>query len=214
MQMHSKTLLALSLGLLFVLGGCNKKKSTDQSKNNSSLFSKKSKKNKHNRSVNPLDLDADAMKTFALDDKLSKHAHSNSGSNSDNPTFSWENIDAEKSKQQFKTIYFDFDKDDVKPSENVSLNHDCQEAKAMVKKGKTVVVEGHACHSAGSAAYNLAISERRARNVAEKLVENGVNAQSIKIAPRGQEMPVRKGGSRSEQWVNRRVELYAIDSNQ
>lgn len=215
MQMHSKKFLFLSIILLTVFGGCKKSQKSDISKK--SHFSKSSqvKRSKKgvDQSADAFDLDADAMKSFALDDQVSKHAeHQSTSKPSENPMFSWENLNAEESKHQFKTIYFDFDKDVIKPEQHSALNYDISEAKKMIKQGKIIVIEGHACHSAGSAIYNLALSERRARYIAQKFAEAGIDASNIKIAPRGQEMPVRKGGSKAEQWVNRRVEIYAIDA--
>ncbi len=214
MQTHSKKFLFLSVILLTVFGGCKKNQKSDSDK---SHFSKSSKakhgKKSTTQAADAFDLDADAMKSFALDDQISKHATDRSVSKSaENPMFSWENLNAEESKHQFKTIYFDFDKDVITPAQHAALQYDTQEAKKMIKQGKIIVIEGHACHSAGSAIYNLALSERRARYVAQKFAEADIDASSIKIAPRGQEMPVRKGGSKSEQWVNRRVEIYAIDA--
>lgn len=215
MQMHSKKFLVLSVMLLSIIGGC--KKNTNQTDNKKqSLFSKSNKKSNKNSAstsnVDPLDLDGDSLQTFALNENNSKHHTASSKNDQNNSLFSWENIDAEKTRNLFKTLYFDFDKDFLNAKEEPALKHDIQEAKKMIKDGKTIVIEGHACHSAGSAAYNLAISERRARCVAQKFAEHGIDASHIKIAPRGQEMPVRKGGNKQEQWVNRRVEIYAIDS--
>ena len=82
----------------------------------------------------------------------------------------------------------------------------------MIKLGKVIVVEGHACDSAGSAIYNMALSERRAKFIALQFTQAGIEKMNIKIAARGQEMPVHNGGNRHEQAVNRRVEVYAIDS--
>ncbi len=214
MQIHSKKFLLLSVVLLTVFGGCKKNKKSNIS--DKSHFSKSSKANRNKKSIDQsadaFDLDADSMKSFALDDQLSKHSHERSAVNSSNNTlFSWENLNAEESKHQFKTIYFEFDKDVITPNQHASLQYDIAEAKKMIKDGKIIVIEGHACHSAGSAIYNLALSERRARYVAQKFAEEGIDASNIKIAPRGQEMPVKKGGSKADQWVNRRVEIYAID---
>lgn len=218
MQMHSKNLLILSVLFIALLGGC-KKNNKKSDNTNQSFFSKvhnkkKNKKDSLNQAADPFDLDSDSMKTFALDDQLSKHQTSSQKSHtpSENPIFSWENINAEESKHQFKTLYFDFDKDILKADQHIALNFDVNEAKKMIKKGKIIVIEGHACHSAGSSIYNLALSERRARYIAQKFAEAGIDASNIKIAPRGSEMPVRKGGTKAEQWVNRRVEIYAIDA--
>jgi outer membrane protein OmpA-like peptidoglycan-associated protein len=215
MQIHSKKFLLLSVVLLTVFGGCKKSQKSDSADKSHFSKSSKMKRNKKSadQSVDAFDLDSDAMKSFALDDQLTKHSGSKTASKSgENPIFSWENLNAEESKHQFKTIYFDFDKDVITPAQHASLNYDIAEAKKMIKQGKIIVIEGHACHSAGSAIYNLALSERRARYVAQKFAEADIDASHIKIAPRGQEMPVRKGGSKAEQWVNRRVEIYAIDA--
>ncbi|OGB85920.1 hypothetical protein A3J41_01495 [candidate division TM6 bacterium RIFCSPHIGHO2_12_FULL_38_8] len=213
MQMQSKKFLILSVLFVTFLGGCKKKQQKSDVDKKSKVH-KKMKRGQKDQSVDAFDLDQDSMKSFALDDQLTRHESSSKAaqSSSENPIFSWENLNAEESKHQFKTLYFGFDKDDLAPSEHAALSVDIAEAKKMIKKGKLIVIEGHACHSAGSAIYNLALSERRARYVAQKFAEEGIDASNIKIAPRGQEMPVRKGGSRAEQWVNRRVEIYAIDA--
>lgn len=215
MQMQSKKFLLLAVVLISCLGGCKKNKKVSQGSDLSSV--KKSGKNKHAKNlgenVDAFDLDQDALKTFALDDSLASHKTSGKTVSSDNPLFSWENVNAEESKHQFKTLYFEFDKDILTPAQHASLMFDEQEAKKMIKDGKMIVIEGHACHSAGSAIYNLALSERRARYIAQKFAEAGIDASNIKIAPRGQEMPVRKGGTKAEQWVNRRVEIYALDKS-
>src|SRR5687768_14265929 len=99
LTMQTKKFLAISLIILSVLGGC--KKNTKQSTNKKSSLFSKSNKSKHRSSsdsVDPLNLDANSMRSFALDDKISKHTTPQSTSNQDNPMFSWENVDAEKSR--------------------------------------------------------------------------------------------------------------------
>ena len=78
-----------------------------------------------------------------------------------------------------------------------------------------MVIEGHSCHSAGSAVYNLALSEKRAKALADRLVAGGVPSQNIKVVGRGQEVPaVVEGkavtGDRKEQAPNRRDEVRVI----
>jgi outer membrane protein OmpA-like peptidoglycan-associated protein len=208
MNVRSIQFFAASLLLLSFFGGCKK---NNQTKTEKTTKNKKSKLKK-NQNAQAFDLDSDSMKSFAIDDKISKHANEANSAQGQSPLFSWEDASAEESKKQFQTLYFDFDKDYVKQSEEAKLEKDISEAKKMIKDGKTIVIEGHACHSSGSRAYNMALSERRARFVASRFAEAGINASDIKIAPRGQEMPVVKGGSREEQAPNRRVEIYAINS--
>lgn len=216
MQTKSNKFIILSLIAATLLGGCKKnKKSVDAGKG--SFFSKSSKsvdskRAAHGQDTEPFDLDSNPMKTFALDDNLPKHQSTKQADEAVNPVFSWENTAAEESKQNFKTLYFDFDKDFIKPGQEKALSDDINQAKKLIKLGKVIVIEGHACHSAGSAIYNLALSEKRARFVAQKCAAAGIDSTNIKIAPRGQEMPVVKDGNRQQQAANRRVEMFAIDT--
>ena len=80
-----------------------------------------------------------------------------------------------------------------------------------------LVIDGHACHSAGSRAYNLALSERRAKVLADLMIEAGIPADCVKIVGRGDEMaalvngkPV--DGDREQQWPNRRDEIHVVYS--
>lgn len=210
------------VGLVALLSGC-KKETTEASKK--PFFSKVKSKEKKSTlkksiddSVEAFDLDDNSMKSFALDDKLPQHAlpapisKKSSVKNHENKNlFSWENIAAEDSKNEFKKLFFEFDRHTLEQSQLKNLKLDIKEAKKMIKEGKTIVIEGHACHSEGSAAYNLALSEKRARHVASEFAKAGIDPKIIKIAPRGQEMPVIKGGNRQQQSANRRAEVFAID---
>ena len=135
--------------------------------------------------------------------------------------FAW--IDeADETEQGLKTVYFDFDKYAIKKDQETTVSHDIEALKQTIaqaeKNGKkvTVVVEGHACHSAGSASYNLALSEKRAKVLKDRLVQAGISNANIKIVGRGQECPAltQDGkpvtGSREAQWLNRRDELNIL----
>lgn len=212
----------LCIALVAILGGC-KKKSSDQSKK--SFFSKVKDKSSSelktvsDEAVGEFNLDDDEMKTFALDDNLSQHSSTTEQSNtlgrlsptSQNNLFSWEQLAADENKQEFKRLFFLFNHYVLEPNQMKDLKYDIKQAKKMIAEGKTLVIEGHACHSEGSAAYNLALSEKRARHVAKHFAKAGIDPAIIKIAPRGQEMPLRRGGNREEQAINRRVEIFAID---
>lgn len=215
------SIILVSLVALF--SGCKKEKAESSKK---PFFSKVKDKEKTTSSkkatddlANAFDLDDNTMKTFALDDKLPQHNNSSapilgnlSANNTENKNlFSWENIAAEDSKNDFKKLFFEFDRHVLEPSQLKNLKLDIKEAKKMIKNGKTIVIEGHACHSEGSAAYNLALSEKRARYVASEFAKAGIDPKIIKIAPRGQEMPIVKNGNRKQQAPNRRAEIFAID---
>lgn len=70
----------------------------------------------------------------------------------------------------------------------------------------TVEVEGHT-DSTGSAAYNQALSERRAATVATYLANRGIDRQRILAFGRGFSEPVADNATASGRAMNRRVEL-------
>lgn len=113
--------------------------------------------------------------------------------------------------KRFKTIHFAFDKYDIAKDQEPLVEADAQEALKVAREdNKTVVVEGHADHAAGSKTYNLILSEHRAQEVARRLEDAGVPHEQIKSVGRGTEMPVVMGGSRDEQAPNRRVEILTV----
>lgn len=118
---------------------------------------------------------------------------------------------AQADTKQFKPVYFDFDKFEIRNDQEPQVETDVEQAMRLAKADqKEVVIEGHACHSAGSKAYNLILSEHRAQTVAKRLEEEGVPTENMKVVGRGTEMPVVLGGSREEQWPNRRVEVFPL----
>ena len=171
------------------------------------------KKSSFDENLEAFALDDDALHNFAHDSNTRPSSDATTkSSGKSNDIFEWEDVAVDQSKNEFKTIYFEFDKYHITKSQEASLKADIEHAKKMINTGKTIVIEGHACDSAGSAIYNMTLSEQRAKFIATKFVDAGVDKASIKVAARGQEMPVHKGGNRHQQAVNRRVEVFAIDS--
>lgn len=134
--------------------------------------------------------------------------------------FAWVNEDQ---KGTFKNVYFDFDQYSVQPEQQNQIDYDIDQVKKSLTQAaennedKVVVVYGNSCHSAGSRTYNLALSEKRAKAVADHFVAAGIAKENIKVVGRGQEVPVvidgkSVTGSREEQWPNRRVEVAVINS--
>ncbi|MGB8367231.1 MAG: OmpA family protein [Candidatus Babeliales bacterium] len=138
--------------------------------------------------------------------------------------FSW--VDAavkENDEEEFKAIYFSWDSDEVHAEQAESVAYDIGQTKEELKVSQktgiepTIVIEGHSCHAAGSPAYNLALSEKRAKKIADRFVDAGIDRNNIKIVGRGQDAPAivdgeKITGSREEQWPNRRVEVRMIYS--
>lgn len=132
--------------------------------------------------------------------------------------FNW--VDA-SDREEFKTVYFNFDGHSIRHDQIDLVKRDIEQAQAILDEARregvkpVIVIEGHSCHSAGSAAYNLALSEKRAKAVSDWFASAGVPRDHIKIVGRGQEVPVltegkKVSGSREEQWPNRRVEVRVV----
>lgn len=106
-------------------------------------------------------------------------------------------------------IYYNFNDPKIREDQLETVNKNLKKAKDLVNKGHEIVVEGHACDSAGSREYNMHLSEVRAEGVADHFVHNGLDPQSISTVGRGCEMLAVPEGTKEQQAPNRRVEVYA-----
>lgn len=114
---------------------------------------------------------------------------------------------------RFETIYFDFDRYVIRPDQKPALDRVATELKSVIaeKPNVTVVIEGHACNSAGSPTYNMALSERRAQAAFNHLVKGGLPAHRLVTVGRGSEMRKVASGDRDQQAPNRRVEFHLVE---
>jgi peptidoglycan-associated lipoprotein len=104
--------------------------------------------------------------------------------------------------RNMKDIYFDYDKYDVRASEQPSLQADAEFLKSH--PGIRFTIEGH-CDERGSAEYNLALGDNRANSVKQALVNLGVPAVSIKTISYGKEKPVCTAANEACWQQNRRA---------
>jgi peptidoglycan-associated lipoprotein len=88
--------------------------------------------------------------------------------------------------QNVKDIYFDYDKSEVRASDQSSIQTDA--AFLQQHPNINVTVEGH-CDERGSTEYNLALGDNRASAVKNALVGAGIAADRIKTASLGKERP-------------------------
>jgi peptidoglycan-associated lipoprotein len=101
-----------------------------------------------------------------------------------------------------QTIYFDFDKSEIRPDQVSRL-----EASASWLKqhhGIKFTVEGD-CDDRGSEEYNLALGDRRANRVKEFLTKEGVDPSDIKTTTYGEEHPVCREATEDCYQKNRRA---------
>lgn len=131
--------------------------------------------------------------------------------------FSW----IQESSDDFKKVYFEFDRYTLKEDQQEAVESNAEKAKEIlaIEQGRrvTLLIEGHSDHAAGSDTYNLALSEKRAKTEKDYLVSQGIPADVIKVIGRGSEVPALVDGrpvegDRNQQWPNRRDEMRVLYS--
>ncbi len=100
-------------------------------------------------------------------------------------------------------IKFDFDKSSVKPE----FMPEIQKVADFMKqnKGYKVVLEGHT-DSKGSDAYNMKLSDQRAKAVAKALETLGVSAADVTTEAYGESKPIATNDTEAGRAENRRVD--------
>ena len=89
-------------------------------------------------------------------------------------------------QQNVKDVFFDYDKYDITPEAQATLQSDA----AFLKQhpGMNFTIEGH-CDERGSTEYNLALGDNRANAAKQAMVNMGVNPSQIKTISYGKEKP-------------------------
>jgi len=101
-------------------------------------------------------------------------------------------------------LLYDFNSADVKPAAQGNLR---ELARNFTKYGDTeLLIVGHT-DSVGSAAYNAALSQRRAEAAAAYLVQQGVPRSHLRVEGKGLAEPVAANDSEAGRQKNRRVEV-------
>ena len=212
-----KNILSL-LMLLCIMPGCKKK------------TSRKGLKSESYSSVQPTTENLDQtlfdeeIDDFILHEKKEKNPFSEpiietedeSFEESDDFEFEEEEpVSLNEQKNGLKTTYYAFNQYKLTPDQKAGLELNVKQIKSSLASNPSCqfIVEGHACNSAGSDSYNLALSNRRGAEYKKYLVENNIPAEALKMVGRGSEMAIVPTGNQEEQAPNRRVEIYTISQH-
>jgi len=104
----------------------------------------------------------------------------------------------------FEDVYFDFDRYSLTDAAQRIL---AQAVEAMrADPTLRVRIEGHTC-SIGTAEYNLALGDRRARSVQQYLVSSGIAADRLTTVSFGEEQPKHDNSREETRRLNRRAHL-------
>ena len=103
-----------------------------------------------------------------------------------------------------KDVFFNYDKAGVRDDQKAALNDNVGWLKSNT--AAKILVEGH-CDSRGTAEYNLALGERRAKAVKDYLVGAGIAADRISTISYGKERPFVLGQDESAWKWNRRAHM-------
>ncbi len=103
------------------------------------------------------------------------------------------------------TIYFDFDRYDIRPDQRGPLAENARTLETRTDWSR-VTIEGH-CDERGTNEYNMALGQRRADSVKNYLVNYGIPKAKLSTVSYGEERPVDPGHN-EEAWArNRRAEF-------
>lgn len=108
----------------------------------------------------------------------------------------------------FEAIYFDFDNADLRQDARDVLS---KNAEILLKANNNtkIKIEGH-CDERGSAEYNLALGERRAKSALQYLITLGVPSDRLSIISYGKEKPAVEGHDEAAWAKNRRGEFAIL----
>ena len=101
-------------------------------------------------------------------------------------------------------VFFDYDKYSIK-----SEFKDVLEANAkllLLRSEAVLVIEGH-CDERGTAEYNLALGEKRAKAVMDFFLAYGVDAERLSMISYGEERPFEHGNDKVAWAMNRRAHM-------
>ena len=104
----------------------------------------------------------------------------------------------------FEDVHFDFDRSALRPDALRVLD----EAVAALQANPNLKleIEGHTCNI-GTAEYNLALGERRAKSVVDYFTSRGVGADRLRMVSYGEERPKYENAREETRRLNRRAAL-------
>ena len=116
-------------------------------------------------------------------------------------------LSAAQLQSALEKIYFDFDSANLSESARNTLTKN----NAVLIKGSSakIRIEGN-CDESGSAEYNLALGERRAKSAQQYMIALGVKPDRLSTISYGKEKPAVTGSDEAARAKNRRDEFVVV----
>ena len=114
---------------------------------------------------------------------------------------------AEARRKLTATIYFDFDMDEIRDDQRMTL--DAKVPILTANPDVRIRIAGHA-DDRGSDEYNLALGQRRAASVRRYLAARGIGESRIDVESYGEQRPAAQGENEEAWSKNRRAEFEVI----
>lgn len=118
--------------------------------------------------------------------------------------------DKKIARYRFENIYFDFNKDELRPEAKNVLN----DLVIHIKQNPTIVVElnGHT-DDTGDEDYNKKLAARRTKSAVNYLVNKGISKKQLKEIHLGEGIPVSDNSTEEGKQLNRRIEFYVDEAS-
>jgi peptidoglycan-associated lipoprotein len=112
---------------------------------------------------------------------------------------------------RIEDAYFDYDKHTLRPDAINALQADSTELRDILKDypDYKLTIEGH-CDERGSAEFNLALGDARAKAAKDYLVQVGIPGDQLSIISYGKERPVCQEHDEACWQKNRRIHIVAM----
>lgn len=107
----------------------------------------------------------------------------------------------------FETLYFDFDKYNLRDDSLQTIQRNLQILKSNANM--KILIEGH-CDERGTNEYNMALGMRRANTCKSYLIANGIDSSRISVISYGEERAVDPGHNEEAWTKNRRAEFLVV----
>jgi peptidoglycan-associated lipoprotein len=109
-------------------------------------------------------------------------------------------------RDRFHPIYFDFDSQAVRSSEEGKI----QQIASFMKESSSQIIIAGFTDERGTAEYNRGLGDRRGGSVRESLIAQGADANRIQTVSFGLEMPADSGHNEAAWAKNRRAEIGVV----